>query len=113
MSTLNPAEDAEAFRLHAELCKTLTDPKRLMMLQALRDGERSVGDLAALVGMSLSNASQHLAVMRYAGLVARRREGATVFYRLTEPRIVEACAIVHTIVVERIAGRRLPETLAG
>ncbi|HYA01327.1 MAG TPA: metalloregulator ArsR/SmtB family transcription factor [Candidatus Binatia bacterium] len=97
--------EAEAYQLHAELCKTLTDPKRLMILQDLRDGERSVGELAAAVGMSLPNASQHLAVMRHAGLVAARREASTVYYSLTEPRIVQACAIVHQIVLERMERR--------
>ncbi|MGO8686895.1 MAG: ArsR/SmtB family transcription factor [Candidatus Dormibacteria bacterium] len=93
--------NAEAFRLHAELCKVLTDPKRLMVLQALRAGERSVGELAEIVGMSLPNASQHLSVMRHAGLVATRRGGTTVYYSLAEPRIAQACDIVHQIVLDR------------
>jgi ArsR family transcriptional regulator len=97
--------DAEAFRLHAELCKVFTDPKRLMVLEALRAGECSVGELADGVGMSLPNASQHLSVLRHAGLVATRREGTTVFYSLAEPRIAQACDIVHQIVLDR-----MPET---
>src|ERR1039458_6055214 len=101
---ISPLE-AETFRLHAELCKVLTDPKRLMILQALRAGERSVGELADVVGMSLPNASQHLSVMRHAGLVATRREGTTVFYSMAEPRIAQACDIVHQIVLDR-----MPET---
>lgn len=98
--------EAEAFRLHAELCKVLTDPKRLMILQALRTGERSVGELAEVVGMSLPNASQHLSVMRHAGLVATRREGTTVFYSMAEPRIAQACDIVHQIVLDRMPEAR-------
>ena len=93
--------EAEAFRLHAEMCKVLTDPKRLMILQALRVRERSVGDLAEMVGMSLPNTSQHLSVMRHAGLVATRRGGTTIFYSLAEPRIAQACDIVHQIVLDR------------
>lgn len=95
--------ERDAYRFHAELCKTLTDPKRLMIMQALRDGsERSVGQLAEVVGMTLPNASQHLAVLRHAGLVSRRRQATTVYYSLTEPRIAEACEIVHQIVVDRL-----------
>ena len=97
---LDPRDDT-AFRLHAELCKVLTDPKRLLLIDALRGAERCVGELAEQIGMSLPNASQHLSVMRHAGLVAARREGTTVHYRLIEPRIADACDIVHQIVADR------------
>ena len=97
--------DLERYRLHAEMCKVLTDPKRLRLLHALRDGERSVGDLAAVLGVSLPNASQHLAVLRAAGLVDGRREGASVRYRLAEPAILDACDIVGAIVDRRLLVR--------
>ena len=96
-----PERDDAAFRLHADLCKVLTDPKRLLLIDALRHHEVCVGDLAAAVGMTLPNASQHLAVLRHAGLVGSRRDGTTVYYRLVEPRIAEACDIVHRIVADR------------
>jgi ArsR family transcriptional regulator, virulence genes transcriptional regulator len=100
-----PDRDAathERYGLHAELCKVLTDPKRLMLLDALRGSEQTVGDLAAMLGVTLANASQHLAVLRNAGLVDTRRIGTSVVYRLAEPAIVEACTIVDGII-----GRRL------
>lgn len=93
------------YRLHAELAKVLTDPKRLMLLDALRDADRTVGELATALGMSLPNTSQHLAVLRAAGLVDGRREGASVRYRIAEPSIVDACDIVHGIVDRRLAVR--------
>jgi DNA-binding transcriptional ArsR family regulator len=93
----------ETYRLHADVCKVLTDPKRLMLLDTLRSGERTVGDLAAAVGVALPNASQHLAVLRTAGLVEGRREGTTVLYHLTEPAIADACDIIHAIVARRLA----------
>ena len=98
----------ERYRIHAELCKVLTDPKRLMILDALRHEERSVGDLADAIGVTLPNASQHLAMMRNAGLVAGRRAGTTVFYRLAEPTIVDACDIVQRIVARRVGPRSAP-----
>ncbi len=94
--------DAERYRLHAEVCRVLTDPKRLMLLDVLRDGERSVGELAEALGCALPNASQHLSVLRAAGLVATRRDGSTIWYRLAEPEIVAACDAIH-----RIVGRRM------
>jgi ArsR family transcriptional regulator len=100
-----PTADPERYRLHAELCKVLTDPKRLVLLDALRAGDRSVGELAATIGSTLANTSQHLAVMRTAGLVEGTRDGTTVRYRLAEPAIIAACDIVHGIVERRLALR--------
>jgi DNA-binding transcriptional ArsR family regulator len=100
--------EAERYRLHADLCKVLTDPKRLMLLDALRSRELSVTELADAIGVALPNASQHLAVMRSAGLVVSRRAATTIFYRLAEPTIVDACDIVHRIVERRMARRAAP-----
>ena len=86
----------------------LTDPKRLMLLDVLREGEHSVGDLAEELGCNLANASQHLAVLRTAGLVDTRRSGTTILYTLAEPELVEACDVIH-----RIVGRRLASRSAG
>lgn len=92
----------DRYRLHAELCKVLTDPKRLVLLDALRAGERSVGELAATIDATLANTSQHLAVMRAAGLVDGTRNGTTVRYHLAEPAIIAACDIVRGIVDRRL-----------
>ena len=100
--------EIERYRLHADLCKVLTDPKRLMLLDALRGREQSVTELADAIGVALPNASQHLAVMRSAGLVESRRAGTTIHYRLAEPTIVDACDIVHQIVERRISQRGAP-----
>lgn len=94
--------ELERYRLHAEVCKVLTDPKRLMLIDALRGGERSVGELADAIGVALPNASQHLAVLRNAGLVDGHRVGTTVIYQLAEPAIVEACDVIHAIVGRRM-----------
>lgn len=106
MQTNDPGQ-SERYRVHAELCKVLTDPKRLMILDALRHEERSVSDIAEVIGVTLPNASQHLAVMRNAGLVEGRRAGTTINYRLAEPTIVDACDIVQRIVARRAASRRV------
>jgi ArsR family transcriptional regulator len=98
----------EHYRLHAEVCRVLTDPKRLMLLAALRAGERSVSQLAVAIGLTLPNASQHLAVMRAAGLVEGRRIGTAVVYRLAEPAIGDACDIISTIVARRLDRAVLP-----
>jgi ArsR family transcriptional regulator, virulence genes transcriptional regulator len=102
------SRDLESYRLHAEVCQVLTDPKRLMLLDVLRVGERSVGELARELGCSLANASQHLAVLRSAGLVGTRRTGTTILYRLSEPDLMEACDVIERIVGRRLANRAAP-----
>lgn len=94
--------DEARYRQHAEICKVLTDPKRLRLLDALRRGSSSVGQLAAAAGMSVPNASQHLAVMRHAGLVETTRSGTFVHYRLSEPDLMVACDAVERIVRRRM-----------
>jgi DNA-binding transcriptional ArsR family regulator len=88
--------------LHAEVLKCLAQPRRLMILDCLRDGEKSVGELAELLGVPQPNVSQHLAALRAQDIVTTRREGNTIFYSLVDPRIVRACDICHEFLAERM-----------
>jgi len=81
----------------AAVARALGDPKRLRVLECLAGGEVSVGELSASVGCQVPNMSQHLAVLRSAGLVTARREGNTVYYRLADPRVLEAYRLIQTI----------------
>ena len=82
---------------YAAISRALADPKRLCVLEILSSGERSVGDLSREASCHVPNMSQHLAVLRSAGLVTSRREGSTVFYRLTDPRILEAYESIKSV----------------
>jgi DNA-binding transcriptional ArsR family regulator len=84
-------------RRYAAVGRALADPKRLCVLESLASGEVSVGDLSSLVGCQIPNMSQHLAVLRSAGLVTTRRDGSTVFYRLADPRVLEAYRLIQDI----------------
>ena len=75
---------------YAAISRALADAKRLCVLECLAKGERSVSDLSREASCQVPNMSQHLAVLRSAGLVESRRDGNTVLYRLTDPRILEA-----------------------
>lgn len=69
----------------AKLLRALANERRLMILCQLAEGERSVGQIQPLVGLSQSALSQHLAVLRDEGIVAARREATTVWYRIADP----------------------------
>jgi DNA-binding transcriptional ArsR family regulator len=90
-------DDSLLYERRARICQVLADPKRLRLIDALRDGERSVGQLAEGLGATYPNISQHLTVMRDAGLVISRRDGTTIYYRLAYPQILQACDIVHDV----------------
>ena len=105
---------AELQELHARVCKAIADPKRLLMINELRDGELSVGDISEALGISQSNASQHLAVLRDRGVVTTRRDGTTVYYRLRSPKIVQAVDLLREFLADDLADRaRLGGVIAG
>ena len=81
----------------AAIAKALADAKRLCVLERLADGERSVSDLSRDVGCQVPNMSQHLAVLRAAGIVASRREGSTVFYRLADPKVLDVYRLLQQV----------------
>jgi ArsR family transcriptional regulator len=82
---------------YAAVGRALADPKRLCVLESLAIGELSVSDLSLQVGCQVPNMSQHLAVLRSAGLVTTRRDGNTVYYRLADPRVLEAFRLIQSI----------------
>jgi ArsR family transcriptional regulator, virulence genes transcriptional regulator len=81
----------------AAIAKALADAKRLCVVERLADGERSVSDLSRDVGCQVPNMSQHLAVLRSAGIVTTRREGSTVFYRLADPQVLEVYRLLQQV----------------
>ncbi len=94
--TIPGAGDTDLQR-YAAIGHALADPKRLCVLEQLSRGERSVSELSRDVGCHVPNMSQHLAVLRSAGLVVARREGSTVYYRLTDERVLEAYRLIKEV----------------
>ncbi len=87
LSSLDPKHTV--FAGLAELAKALASPHRIEIIEALGQGERSVEGVAVRVRLSIANASQHLRLMRGAGLLASRRDGKHVLYRLADPAVVD------------------------
>jgi ArsR family transcriptional regulator, virulence genes transcriptional regulator len=81
----------------ARLLRALANERRLMILCQLVGRERSVGELQPLVGLTQSALSQHLAVLREEGIVATRREGQTIWYRIEDPAAVQVVATLAEI----------------
>ena len=95
----------EIFKLHAEYCRSLANPKRLMILALLKDGERSVSELAEGISTPLATVSQHLALLRNRNVVESRKEGQTVYYHVVDPRLQEACILIRTVLLDGMKKR--------
>ncbi|HUO87935.1 MAG TPA: metalloregulator ArsR/SmtB family transcription factor [Rhizomicrobium sp.] len=78
----------------ARLLEMMANPRRLMILCELADGERSVGELVPVVGLQQAALSQHLARLRTAGLVSTRRASQMIYYRLANPAVI---AVINTL----------------
>jgi DNA-binding transcriptional ArsR family regulator len=101
----------EILALVAERFKVLAEPARLHLLNALRGGERSVGELMEATGLGQANVSKHLQLLHAHGFAARRKEGLYVFYRLADPSVFELCDIMCGRLAEE--SRQRAELLAG
>jgi rhodanese-related sulfurtransferase/DNA-binding HxlR family transcriptional regulator len=98
----------------ARLGQALGNGRRLEILDVLANGERSVERLAAETGLSIANASQHLQVLRAAGLVRRRREGNRILYELGDPMVFELWRNLRSVAAQRQAEvRQLADAYLG
>ena len=90
----------EFLDLMAEKFRMLADPTRLAILRALMAGERNVSQVISETGRNQANISKHLKMLAEAGLVARRKEGLLVFYKLSDPLVAKLCELVCETIVE-------------
>jgi len=101
MTMLMDADAVAAFEESAEAASNLLtamgNPKRLILLCNLLEGEKTVGHLAEIVGLAVSAASQHLAKMRALGLVRTRREGQLIWYRVASREVEEVLATLYQL----------------
>ncbi|WP_078288076.1 metalloregulator ArsR/SmtB family transcription factor [Mycobacterium sp. D16R24] len=91
------------YRMKADFFKTLGHPVRIRVLELLSERDRAVSEMLPEVGIEAANLSQQLAVLRRAGLVTARREGLSVLYTLTSPRVAELLATARTILTGLVA----------
>jgi len=99
----------EVARLHrsavrvTDLLKAMANPSRLMILCQLAEGEKSVGEMESVVGLSQSGLSQHLAVLRRKRIVATRREAQSIYYSLASKEVEEIMASLYRIFCSKVS----------
>ncbi len=106
--------DKTVFEMQAQICKTLANPTRLIILHTLRDGEKSVGELGAILGLKQANLSQHLTVMRQTQILKTRKQGSNIYYSLASPKINNACDMVREVLIQLLEQKQqISDTLAS
>ena len=92
----------QIYAYHAEMCKVFSHPKRLELISILRDKEMSAGELRERLGLTPANLSQHLTMMRERRILISRKEGNMVYYRIANPRLLQAFDLLREILFEQI-----------
>ncbi len=93
-------EDEKIYSKHAEACKAFTNETRLKIIDLLRDGEKSVGELAESIGLNQPNISQHLNKLKNKDFVEKRREGNRIYYSIKDEKIFDAFDLIREIIIE-------------
>jgi ArsR family transcriptional regulator len=86
--------------LHANICRALAEPKRILILYALNEKPRHVSALAEYLEIPQSTVSRHLRILRHQSLVITKREGPTVVYRIADHRIIEVLEIMRQVLFD-------------
>jgi ArsR family transcriptional regulator len=110
MARNNNAIEKEIFERQAMLCKAFAHPTRLHLLDLLGRGERGVGKLQNELGVTKANISQHLTILKSAGVVITRRSGKQVYAALAIPEVKQACQLIHKVLRTQL---RKQHRLAG
>lgn len=100
------ATDAEIFERQARICKAFAHPTRLQMLDLMSNGEVGVTELQQQLGVSKTNVSQHLAILKSAGVLSTRRDGKQVYCSLAIPEVKQACQLIRKVLLAQIADSR-------
>ena len=88
------------YNLHADVCKTISNPNRQAILDMMRSGEITVTELVNKTGMAQANLSQHLAILRSKGVVNTRRDGNNIYYSISNMKIIQAYDLISEVLQE-------------
>jgi ArsR family transcriptional regulator len=97
--------ESEIRELHAQICQALADPTRIMLIYALAESPKNVGELASELGQSQPNVSRHLKVLRERGMAVATREGANVVYSLADKRVLKALDLMREVLGDQLSRR--------
>ena len=97
------SKSASVYELQASICSALASPVRLQILDILGGGEKNFSDLLESLQIPKANLSQHLSVLKDAGILNTRKDGLFQYMSLALPKVKDACALVRSVLLEKIA----------
>jgi DNA-binding transcriptional ArsR family regulator len=104
----SPDSEDQIFEMQVRICKAFANATRLRMLDLLAKREHTVSDFQVALGITLPNVSQHLAILKAAGVVTTRRDGKQMYCSLTLPEVKEACQLIRNVLRAQLRnGRKL------
>jgi len=89
------------YELQADQCKMFSNAKRIEIISTLKDQEMSATELIEKTGVSKANLSQHMSVLKAKGVIQARRNGVNIYYRIANPKIIQACNLMREILLEQ------------
>ncbi len=92
----------EIIKMRVQVCKSLANPIRMQIIDALKESELTAGDLACTIDVAAATLSQHLSILRNVGIIQSRREAKFIYYSLSDPRIIEACSIMAEVLKDQL-----------
>ena len=92
----------DVLRMHAQVCSGLADPNRILILYTLAENPHCVNDIASALELPQPTVSRHLKILRDRGIVRAEREGQSINYRLSDPRIIQALDLLRSILADQL-----------
>ena len=99
-------QNFEIYEIHAEFCKAIANPKRLKIISLIGKKKIAVGELAKAMGLSISNISQHLKILKNYEIVKSEKEGHLVYYSLSDTRLIKTCDQIREIISDLYKKRK-------
>ena len=106
MSATKHAAEDQIYEMQVRICKAFANSARLRILDLLANRERAASDLQQQLGITKANLSQHLAILRSAGVVATRRKGKQIYCSLAIPEVKQACQLIRSVLRAQIRNDR-------
>jgi ArsR family transcriptional regulator len=98
----HPVSNGNVFKIQAALCQAMGHPLRMQIMYILRDGPMNVNEIASAAHTLQTTISRNLAILRNARIVTTYRDGSSIFYQVSNPKLMSVCDLMREVLIEQI-----------